>query len=198
MDKHRNGPVTTLKRESERLDAELKRCKDDYLRALAEFDNYRKRLEKESAQSQRLALERLVVDLLPVLDNFHRALQAVGGERPAESVQKGMQLIHRQLRETLCRHGLAEYSCLGAEFDPRRAEAISFVHTSEQKPGIVVSEVCKGYECDGRVIRPARVVVAKEASRSQESEVRSQNAEAADTPAKEIAEGLGGSKEEGH
>jgi molecular chaperone GrpE len=99
-----------------------------------------------------------------------------------------MELIHRQLREALCRHGLEEYSCVGTEFDPRKAEAISFVHTDEHRPGTVVGEACKGYSCGERVLRPAKVVVAKELSRSQNADARSQNAEVAEEKPGEIAE----------
>jgi molecular chaperone GrpE len=189
MNKEHKGPVTALKESFDRLEADCKQHKEAYLRALADFDNYRRRVERDAEQSRRVALERLVVDLLPVMDNFDRAVLASNAMQDArcnlqdgetESVRKGMELIHRQLRETLCKHGLTEYSCLGTEFDPRKAEAISFVQTDEQKPGTVVSESCKGYSCGERVIRPAKVVVAKERSRSQKAEVRSQSAEVAD------------------
>ena len=195
MTHDKKGPVTLLK---EQLEESTKSCKthqEEYLRAVADFENYRKRVERDSEQSRRLALERLILDLLPVLDNFDRAVQAAGNRDkdapPAGTedgaVRKGMELIHRQLREALCKHGLEEYSCVGTEFDPRKAEAISFVHTDEHKPGTVVVEVCKGYSCGERVLRPARVVVAKELGRSQKSEVRSQSVEAEDAQEKEIA-----------
>lgn len=180
--------MTLLKEQLEESAQSCKNHQEEYLRALAEFENYRKRVERDSEQSCRLALERLIMDLLPVLDNFDRAVLAVGGEREADSVRTGMELIHRQLREALCRHGLEEYSCVGTEFDPRKAEAISFVHTDEHKPGTVVSETCKGYSCGERVLRPAKVVVAKEPGRSQKSEARSQNAEVADGKRQDVDE----------
>jgi molecular chaperone GrpE len=180
MTQDKKGPVTNLK---EQLEESAKCCKtyqEEYLRALADYENLRKRTERDGEQSRRLALEMLILDLLPVLDNFDRAVQAAGTSPSVEGVQKGMELIHRQLREALCRHGLKEYSCVGTEFDPRRAEAISFVHTDEHKPGTVVTETCKGYECGERVLRPARVVVAKEPSRSQKPDARGQSAEVGD------------------
>ena len=173
----KKGPVTQLAEQFAEKTDSCKNLQEQYLRALAEFDNYRKRVERDSEQSRRLALERLMMDLLPVLDNFDRAVQAVGGEREADSVRTGMELIHRQLREALSRHGLKEYSCVGTQFDPRKAEAISFVHTDEHKPGTVVSETCKGYACGERVLRPARVVVAKAGRIGQNSDTRDQNAE---------------------
>ena len=187
MSHDKKGPVTLLK---EQLEESAKSCKtyqEEYLRAVADFENYRKRIERDYEQSRRLALERLIMDLLPVLDNFDRAVLAVGGQKETDSVRTGMALIHRQFREALCKHGLEEYSCVGVEFDPRRAEAISFVHTDEHKPGTVVAETCKGYSCGERVLRPAKVVVAKEPSRGQKLDARSQNAEVADEEPEETA-----------
>jgi len=175
MAHEKKGPVTQL---TEQFDAKSKSCKDlqeEYLRAIADFDNLRKRTQRDSEVSRRAALEALVMDLLPVLDNFERAVQSAETGANAESMKKGMTLIHRQLREALCRHGVEEYSCAGTEFDPRRAEAISFVHTDEHKPGMVVSEVSKGYAAGERVLRPAKVVVAKEPQRVKNSEDRRQS-----------------------
>jgi molecular chaperone GrpE len=180
MAQDKKGPVTQLRAQFAEKSAECKNLQEEYLRALADFDNLRKRTQRDSELSRRLALEALVLDLVPVLDNFDRAVQTSGEAASAESLKKGMDLIHRQLRETLCKHGVEEYSCVGTQFDPRRAEAISFVHTDEHKPGAVVTEVCKGYACGDRVLRPARVVVAKEPDRSQKREARSQSAEGAD------------------
>jgi len=179
MAHQKKGPVTQLK---EQLGGKLDSCKrlqEDYLRALADFDNLRKRTERDSEVSQRLALEALALDLLPVLDNFERAMEAVGADANAEGLKKGMDLIHRQLRDTLCKHGVEEFSCVGTQFDPRRAEAIGYVTTGEHEPRTVVSEVCKGSACGERVIRPAKVLVAREPQRMQNSETRNQNSEGA-------------------
>ena len=180
MTHQKKGPVTHLKEQFDEKSAACKNLQEEYLRALADFENLRKRTERESEVSRRYALEALVIDLLPVLDNFDRAIQAAEKVESVDGIKKGMELIHRQLREALCRHGLSEYSCMGTQFDPRRAEAISFVHTDEQKPGTVVSEVCKGYACGDRVLRPARVVVAKAGRRILNPETRDQNSEMGD------------------
>jgi len=240
MSHDKKGPVTLLK---EQLEESVQSCKthqEEYLRAVADFENYRKRVERDSEQSRRLALERLIMDLLPVLDNFDRAVNAVRnrdkdvpptgikgdavrsrdkdvpptrmksdvvGSRDKDvpptgteddAVRKGMELIHRQLREALCKHGLEEYSCVGTEFDPRRAEAISFVHTDEHEPGTVVAETCKGYSCGERVIRPAKVVVAKAGQATQKSETRNQNSELTEEESGEIAGADGEFSEAGH
>ena len=177
MAQDRIGPVTQLRAQlAERSDS-CKKLEEEYLRAVADFDNLRKRTQRDGEVNRRVALEALVLDLIPVLDNFDRAVQTAGEGANVESLKKGMDLIHRQLRDALRRHGVEEYSCVATQFDPRRAEAISFVHTDEHEPGTVVSEICKGYASGERVLRPARVVVAKEPERRKKEEVRIQNAE---------------------
>ena len=194
MAQDRKGPVTRLREQFAEKSDSCKKLEEEYLRALADFDNLRRRTQRDGEVSRRMALEALVLDLLPVLDNFDRAVQTAGAGANAESLKKGMDLINRQLREELCKHGVEEYSCVGTQFDPRKAEAISFVHTSEHTPGTVVSEICKGYACGERVLRPARVVVAKAPERtvgqgplrpSQKPDTRSQNAEVAGAESQE-------------
>jgi molecular chaperone GrpE len=187
MAHHRKGPVTQLKEQFGEKSDYCKKLQDEYLRALADFDNLRKRTERDSEISRRMALEALAIDLLPVLDNFERAVQTASEGASAESLKKGMDLIHSQLRDTLCKHGVEEYTCVGTQFDPRRAEAIGYVMTDEHVPGTVVSEMCRGYSCGERVLRPARVVVAKGPQGVRDSETRDQNSEAAGAEGEEPA-----------
>jgi molecular chaperone GrpE len=186
MTQDKKGPVTQLRDKLAEKSDSCKRLGEEYLRALADFDNLRKRTQRDSEVSRRYALEALVLDLLPVLDNFDRAVQTAGEGASAESLKKGMDLIRRQLCEALSKHGVSEYSCVGSQFDPRMADAISFIHTDEHKPGTVVTEVCKGYSCGERVLRPARVVVAKEMDRSRKEEGRGQKVEVADPESQEL------------
>jgi len=181
MPEDKIGPVTLLKEQVEEKSESCKKLQEDYLRAVADFDNLRKRTQRDSEVNRRLALDALIMDLLPVLDNFERAVQASSTGATTDGLRKGMDLIQKQLLEALRRHGVEEYSSVGTQFDPRKAEAISFVHTSEHKPGMVVSEVSKGYACGDRVLRPARVVVAKAGQPNQNSETRDQNAERRDS-----------------
>lgn len=181
MPEDKIGPVTLLQEQVEEKSESCKKLQEDYLRAVADFDNLRKRTQRDSEVNRRLALDAFIMDLLPVLDNFERAVQASSTGATVDGLRKGMDLIQRQLLEALRRHGVEEYSCVGAQFDPRRAEAISFVHTSEHKPGTVVSEVSKGYACGERVLRPAKVVVAKAGRQNQNSESRDQKAERPDS-----------------
>ncbi|MGQ9707809.1 MAG: nucleotide exchange factor GrpE [bacterium] len=155
----KKGPVTRLVERVSDLEATAKSLKNDYLRALADFDNFRKRVERDIEIRQRSGVEALLTDLLPVLDNFDRALCVNSSN--ADGLKKGVELIYKELCAVLERNGLRGYSCLGQEFDPRRAEALGFVECKERDFNKVVCELCKGYEFAGRVIRPARVKVGR-------------------------------------
>ncbi|MGB9742057.1 MAG: nucleotide exchange factor GrpE [candidate division WOR-3 bacterium] len=156
----RKGPVTQLVERVYELEVIAQTLKNDYLRALADFDNFRKRMEREIESRKREGIEALICDLLPVLDNFERALCA-GGDN-ANGIKKGVELIYRQLLNVLEGYGLKGFSCVGEEFDPRRAEAVDYVECpATEQDNRVVEELCRGYEVNGRVIRPARVKVGK-------------------------------------
>lgn len=155
----RKGPVTRLIERVGELEATVKSLKNEYLRALADFDNFRKRVERDLEIKQQAGVEAVFNDLLPVLDNFERALNAPNDN--TDGLKKGIELIHMELCAVLKRHGLKAYSCQGQVFDPKRAEAIGFVECEEKDANLVVEELCRGYECYGRVIRPARVKVGK-------------------------------------
>jgi molecular chaperone GrpE len=188
---NRVGPVTSLKAEFDQLQSDVNRLKSEYLRSLAEFDNFRRRKEKELADFREFANERLLQDLVPVLDNFQRALQAAeaNGDQGSgvgdQGIRKGLRLIHGQLKETLARLGFEGYSCVGEQFDPRRCEAVGFVETAEQPEQTIVSETAQGYVYKGRVLRPAMVTVAKGShtaeAGSQKSEIRDRESEDEDS-----------------
>jgi molecular chaperone GrpE len=130
------------------------------LRALAEFDNARKRAGREREEYIRSANEALVRELLPVLDNFDRALQAARGEPAAAAVTAGVELIQRELHRVLEKFGVTPFSSVGQPFDPERHEAVARALTVEHPPMTVVGETARGYLLHGRVLRPAMVTVA--------------------------------------
>ena len=169
----RIGPVTSLKAEFEKLQADVMRLKSDYLRSLAEFDNFRRRKDKEFSGLQEYAGERVLQEMIPLLDNFQRALQATEANEGQASgvgdqgIRKGLRLIYAQFKETMGRLGLEDYSCLGEQFDPKRCEAVGSVEDNEQPEQTIVAETARGYVYKGRVLRPAMVMVAK---RNQSSE----------------------------
>jgi molecular chaperone GrpE len=134
--------------------------RDRYLRAAAEFDNARKRAAREREEYTRYANESLLRELLPVLDNFERALQAARGEPAAAAVTAGVELTQRELLRVLEKFGVTPFPSVGQPFDPERHEAIARVPAQGRPEGTVVDETARGYLLNGRVLRPAMVTVA--------------------------------------
>ncbi len=155
------GPVSLMKKELEKKELEIKELRDSYLRALAEWDNYRKRMENEFAEYKKYAKVDFIVKILPVLDNFDRAIAGAELNPNFESLFKGIEIIERQLREILRSIGLVEYSGLGEQFDPSIHEAVGVVTTNEHPENTIVEEISKGYKVGDRVIKPAKVLVSK-------------------------------------
>lgn len=139
---------------------EAKGFQDKYLRALAELENYRKRVQREREAESRYVHESLMRDLLPVLDNFERALAAAKSSQDLPSVVAGVELIHRDLLRYLERAGVTPFEAMDQAFDPQRHEAVSRVESGEAPENTVVGEVLRGYMINGRVLRPAKVQVA--------------------------------------
>ena len=130
---------------------------DDLKRLAAEFENYKKRAAREQASQSARATERLMKELLPIVDDLERALQAAEEHEEAK-LEEGVRLVHRQLAAVLEREGLAEIETNG-KFDPHVHEAL-LSQPSEADEGAVVEVLQKGYRLGDRVLRPARVVVA--------------------------------------
>jgi molecular chaperone GrpE len=145
----------------EKLQAEKKELMDTLVRRQADFENYRKRVEKERAQERQRATESLIEHLLPVLDAFDRAL-AQSSDSAYLEYRKGFELIRRQLWETLAKQGLVRIEAMDQEFNPHFHHAIERVETSEHADGIIIGELQPGYLFHGRVLRPAMVRVATE------------------------------------
>jgi len=145
--------------EMDRLRGEMDHLKELYLRKLAEFDNFRKRVDRERIQMQKTAAADLVRELVPVLDNFERALQHAD-DSGFSSFREGVELIARQLWEVLARQGLEVIDPEGEKFDPVYHEAVQRVENAESEPGHVVSVLAKGYTFGGQLVRPAMVSVA--------------------------------------
>jgi molecular chaperone GrpE len=144
----------------EELRRELADKNDRLLRALAEADNIRRRAQRDREDAVRFAAEALVRDVVPVLDNLDRALQAARASAETSGIVDGVDLIRREFLKVLDKHGVTRYSAVGERFDPNRHEAIARVVSADQEPGTVVSEIVAGYALRGRVIRAAQVAVA--------------------------------------
>jgi len=132
---------------------------DSYLRLAADFDNYRKRVAREHAELTKRANERLLHELLPVLDDLERALEAAAQHEEAK-LEEGVQLVHQSLSGLLERHGLTEIEAAGP-FDPHVHEALLTQPGDGAEEGSVLQVLQKGYRLGERVLRPARVIVAE-------------------------------------
>jgi molecular chaperone GrpE len=150
-----------LPEQLQKLQAEKQELMNMLVRRQADFENFRKRVEKERSQERQRAIESLVEHLLPVLDAFDRALSESSDSAYLE-YRKGFELIRRQLWETLAKQGLVRVEALGQEFNPHFHHAIERVETTEHADGIVIGELQPGYLFHERVLRPAMVRVATE------------------------------------
>ena len=157
MTEHRADAGVTLEEQVAALEAERDEHLNDLKRVAAEFENYRKRVARDQESLVARAHERLVKELLPVLDDLERAL-AAAEEHEEATLEEGVRLVHRELEEALRREGLAEIGTTG-HFDPHIHEAL-LSQPSEQDEGAILEVVQKGYTLGDRVVRPARVVIA--------------------------------------
>jgi molecular chaperone GrpE len=132
---------------------------DAYLRLAADFDNYRKRVAREQVELTRRANERILNELLPVLDDLERALEAAAEHEEAK-LEEGVRLVHRSLLGLVERHGLSEIETEGA-FDPHVHEALLTQPADSAEEGSVLQVLQKGYRLGDKVLRPARVIVAE-------------------------------------
>src|SRR5438876_5596847 len=145
--------------EVERLKEELRREHEMYLRALADFDNYRKRVERERATAARKGTREIILSLLPVLDSFDRALEHLGAK--PSPMTEGLLAIHRKLMGLLEAQGVTPFNSVGETFNPELHEAIGSVQSDAHKSGEITDEVQRGYRWGDEVLRPARVRVAE-------------------------------------
>ncbi|MBD8389769.1 nucleotide exchange factor GrpE [Dysgonomonas sp. BGC7] len=135
---------------------------DSYLRLNAEFDNYRKRTLKEKAELLKLGSERVLLDVISVVDDFERALDNISKTEDIEAVKEGVELIYSKFKNFLTKHGVTEIETIGQPFDTDKHEALTTVPAqSEDDKDKIVDSVQKGYMLDDKVIRYPKVIVAK-------------------------------------
>src|SRR4029453_4374358 len=144
--------------------SDLQRERDDYydrwLRKTAEFDNYRKRVERERRERADQKITDLMLELLQVVDDLDRALTMDAGEGGA-GYRKGVELIHAKLNDLIRRQGVQPIESLGADFDPNVHQAVIHESSPEHREGEVIAELARGYTMGDRLLRPAMVKVAK-------------------------------------
>lgn len=140
---------------------EFFKLKDSYLRLMAEYDNYRKRTLKEKSELIRNGGEKVLTGLLPVMDDFQRALENIEGARDVAAVREGVELIYSKFIAFLKQNGVVQIEVKGEEFNEDLAEAVALVPAQdESQKGKVIDSVQTGYTLNGKVIRHAKVVVA--------------------------------------
>jgi molecular chaperone GrpE len=149
---------TTQISEAEKLKKQLQQEHEMYLRALADFDNYRRRTERERTMAARSGKREILLPLLEVLDGFEQALQVAD---TSPSVAEGMQMIYRKLLALLEKEGITPIASVGEIFDPELHEAISSIESEKHQSGAVIDEVRRGYRWNDDVLRPARVRVVR-------------------------------------
>lgn len=152
VDEQTEAPEKTEESKEPEEDADTR-----YIRLMADFQNYKKRVEKEKKDLYSYASEKLVAEMLPVLDNFERALEQEAG---GDGFKEGMDMIFRQLKDVLEKAGLAEIAALDEEFDPNFHNAVMTEDSEQYESGKVSGVMQKGYTLNGKVIRPSMVKVA--------------------------------------
>ena len=134
--------------------------RDQLLRARADFDNYRKRVERDRALMIARAAEDAIRDLLPIIDDLERALAADPGESGG-SFHQGVEMIHRQMMEMLTRRGVEPIDAIGQDFDPNVHEAVAYEPAEGHREGEIIGELRRGYRIGDRLLRPSMVRVAQ-------------------------------------
>lgn len=155
-----NGAAAVEESRIAELEQQLQEERDRNLRTMAEFQNFRRRMEDENRRHAQFANEELIRSLLPVLDNFERALAAAEKNQSYEALVGGVALTHRQLLDLLKKNGVESINTKGQQFDPNFHEAVDRVAGSDEPENSIVQELQRGYTMNSRVLRPSLVRVA--------------------------------------
>ncbi len=161
--------IDDLRKELDEVKKENEDLKDKLLRLAADFDNYRKRVEKEKEEIFNYGHTNLIKDILLVIDNLERAIEAAETKRDIESLLEGVKLTLNSFWSTIKKYGVEPLEAEGKPFDPTYHEAMNLVETDEVEPGIVVKEYQRGYMIKDRLLRPSRVAVSSAPQKTAES-----------------------------
>jgi molecular chaperone GrpE len=143
------------------LEGDLAQAKEAALRAQADAINVQRRAEQEVEKARKFALERFAGEILPVVDNLERALEAGGDAPEAKAIIEGVQLTLKGLVDVLAKFSIQPLDPMGEPFDPQTAQAMTMVENNDVEPNTVIAVMQKGYQLNGRLLRPAMVVVSK-------------------------------------
>jgi molecular chaperone GrpE len=153
--------IKSIKKKLEEVKEENDKLKDQLLRKAAEFDNYKKRTEKDFIQLVANANAELITELLPIVDDLERFIRSTQETDNFEGLHKGIELIYKNLMKILENRGVKPIEAVGKEFDPEKHEALMQVDSNEHPSGTVVEEHLKGYVMNDRVLRHSQVIVSK-------------------------------------
>ena len=159
-----NAEEPEKKEEMSPEDIQAQKAKENLeqlLRLKADFENTKKRLEREKQEQVKFANERLLTEILPIVDNFDRAMASLTEGHDPGKVKQGLKLAQDELHQVLESHGVQVVKALGEPFDPQWHEAVAEVESADAKEGTVVDEIQRGYLLNGRLIRPSRVRIAQ-------------------------------------
>lgn len=169
----KNGKVELPEKEYEELRKKAEEAaalQDKWLRAHADFENSRRRMEKDRVEFAKYASEDIIVELIDILDNFERGLKSAEQKKDFDLLHQGVDMILKQLHQLLESRGLKRIKSTGENFDPYKHEALEVVPGAPEMDGKVSDELQTGYELNGRVIRPAKVRVVKNESAEKEED----------------------------
>ncbi len=155
------GQLEELQQKIEILEKQSRESMDTALRAQAELDNVRKRSTRDIENAHKYALEKLAVDVLPVLDSMELGVSSIEESVDNPTLKEGMELTLKLFRDVLEKYGIEQVETDGQKFDPEKHEAVSMQEKDDSESGEIISVFQKGYTLNGRLIRPAMVVVAK-------------------------------------
>lgn len=158
VEKEKKSDLTARLKEKEK---EAQENYDRYLRISAELENFKKRMEKEKAETYKFANENLLKDLLPVLDNLERALEHGRETENPKALLEGVELTYKSFWTVLEKYGISRVEAMGEAFDPQHHEAVMVQEDAQRPAGEVISQLQIGYRLHNRLVRPAMVVVSK-------------------------------------
>jgi molecular chaperone GrpE len=172
--------IKILQNEVEQKKKEYHELYDKYVRLVADFDNYKKRVAKEKADIMAYGNEELIKEILGVVDNLERAIKHSGSAEDVGSIVEGVRLVHRMFLSSLEKFGVKAINISkGDRFDPRYHQAVEHVVSNEITPGLIISEILKGYTLKDKLLRPALVVVSRgEEKRERKEEERTEISDA--------------------
>ncbi len=160
--------IESLKKEVEAQKKEANENYDKWLRLCAEFDNFRKRIQREKTDFIKYAGEKIVRDLLPIMDDLDRAIKAGKENHKTEDFIKGIEMIENQINNAFKTHGAKPFDSLGQIFDPNKHQAVSKISTKDHEHHSIMEELRKGWMFSDRLIRPAMVVVAENETKAKD------------------------------